>query len=198
MHSTVEVLMEDFGTQGFTTLPIENHGSTLTLSNGAILLCGGIKDMMKCIQWEDGIWKEHSTLNVIRVFHSAVVTQTATFLFGGMESTESYEYLSNNSNTWLMGKTKIPGGFCIGYAIASKDGEKIWLIGGDETEKRILSFNIKEHTFQELPAQLNVGRISHRCAFIPNTNKIMVTGGCNRTNVSRFCLKGLCFLANPS
>ena len=30
---------------------------------------------------------------------------------------------------------------------------------------------------QELPSQLNVGRLGHRCAFIPNTNKIMITGG---------------------
>ena len=28
-----------------------------------------------------------------------------------------------------------------------------------------------------MPFQLNVGRSHHRCAFIPNTNKIMITGG---------------------
>ena len=45
------------------------------------------------------------------------------------------------------------------------------------SKKRILRFNVKEHTFQELPSQLNVGRSGHRCAFIPNTNKVMITGG---------------------
>ena len=51
------------------------------------------------------------------------------------------------------------------------------LIGGFETEKRILSFDVESHTFQVLPFQFNVGRWNLSCAFIPNTNKIMVTGG---------------------
>ena len=48
------------------------------------------------------------------------------------------------------------------------------------TEKRILRFNIKNDTFQELNSHLNVGREDHRCAFIPHTNKIMITGGFHR------------------
>ena len=64
-----------------------------------------------------------------------------------------------------MGKTKIPGGFENGCAIAVKSGQEIWLIGGFRTEKRILSFDVESHTFQVLPFQLNVGRSSHRCYF---------------------------------
>ena len=79
----------------------------------------------------------------------------------------------------LMGKIEIIGGFSEGCAIAVKSVQEIWLIGGDGTEKRILSFNVNDHTFQLLPFQLNVGRCGHRCAFIPNTNKIMITGGYN-------------------
>ena len=199
-HS-VEVLMEEIGITKLTTLPMDNCSSTMTLRNGTILLFGGsgrIRDMRKCIQLDHGTWKNHSTLNRIRTSHSAVSTQTATFLFGGsdydifineavygmglfpaIKSTESYEYLPNNSNTWLMGKTKIPGGFESGCAIASKNGEKIWLIGGLETEKEILVFDTKEHRFQELPSQLNERRRWHKCAYIPNTNKIMIAGGLN-------------------
>ena len=66
-----------------------------------------------------------------------------------------------------------------GCAIAVKSGQEIWLIGGSSTEKRILSFDVESHTFQVLPFQLNVRRFIHRCAFIPNTNKIMITGGYN-------------------
>ena len=76
-----------------------------------------------------------------------------------------------------MGKTEIPGGFSEGCAVAVKSGQEIWLIGGDGTEKRILRFNIESHTFQVLPFQLNVGRVLHRFAFIPNTNKLIITGG---------------------
>merc|ERR1711902_86147 len=93
--------------------------------------------------------------------------------------TMSYEYLPKDSTTWLMGKTNIPGGFEGGCAIAVKSDQEIWLIGGVNTKKRILSFDVNEHTFQELPSQLNVGRNGHSCAFIPNTNKVMITGGRN-------------------
>ena len=97
----------------------------MTHSNGTFLICGGSGDTSECIQLVDGTWKDHSTLNRIRFSHSAVVTQTATFLFGGsdfdifvreevygsgldpvIKSTESYEYLPHNSNTWLMGMIK--------------------------------------------------------------------------------------------
>ena len=78
--------------------------------------------------------------------------------------------------------TEIPGGFRSGCAIAVKSDQEIWLIGGYGTEKRILSFNFENHTFQLLPFQLNEGRWGHRCAFIPNTNKIMITGGRSNLN----------------
>ena len=53
----------------------------------------------------------------------------------------------------------------------------LWLFGGYGSEKRILIFNVKDQTFQELSSLLNVGRKTHRCALIPDTNKVMLTGG---------------------
>ena len=144
--------------------------------NGTILLCGGFQNEKKCLQLYHGTWKEHSTLNVERVAHSAATTQAATFIFGGFFS-KTYEYLPNDSTEWIMGKTEIPGDFEDGYAIAVRSGQEIWLIGGRTTEKRILCFDVESQTFQVLPFQLNVGRYDPRCAFIPNTNKIMITGG---------------------
>ena len=160
----------------------------MVLQNGLILLCGGMlgEDMSstrstkRCLQFNKGIWKEHSTLNISRFHHSAVATQTAIFAFGGFDSKESYktyEYLPKDSTKWLMGKSEIPEAFIAGCAIAAKSGKEIWLIGGYKTEKRILMFNVSDHTFQSIPTQLNQGRREPRCAFIPNTNKIMITGG---------------------
>ena len=141
-------------------------------------MCGGRQNKQKCLQLDHSTWKNHSALNVARAGHSTVTTQTATFIFGGSFSPKTFEYLPNDSNTWLMGTTEIPGyGFKAGYAIAIKSGEEILLIGGYETQKRILSFNVKDHTFRELQSRLNVGRIGHRCAFIPKTKKVMITGG---------------------
>jgi len=180
--SSVEVLTGDLGTKKLPNLPDEIDGSPMVLHNGTILLCGGDYNLKKCLQLDHGTWKEHSTLNEKRWYHSAVTTQTATFLFGGLNSgyrETTYEYLPKDSTTWLMGKTNIPGGFREGYAIAVKSDQEIWLIGGCRTFKRILSFKIKDHTFEELSSQLNVGRAGHSCAFIPNTNKVMITGGYN-------------------
>ena len=78
--------------------------------------------------------------------------------------------------TWVMGKNTIPGGFSNGCAIAVKSEQEIWLIGGFSTEKRILCFNVNDHTFRELSSQLNVGRVAVRSSLISNTNKVMVTG----------------------
>ena len=55
--------------------------SSMVLHDGAILLCGGRGNEQKCLQLDHGTWKEHSTLNQKRDYHSAVTTQTATFLF---------------------------------------------------------------------------------------------------------------------
>ena len=171
-RSSVEVFTGDLATKQLPNLPIGIDGSSLVVHNGTILLCGGYNNWKKCLQLDHGTWKEHSTLNVERYRHAAVTTQTATFLFGGYHSWTTYEYLPKDSTTWLPGKTEIPVGFSVGCAIAVKSEQEIWLICG----KRMLSFNVKDHSFEELPSQLNGDKIGHRCAFIPNTNKVMITG----------------------
>ena len=151
----------------------------MVLHDDTILMIGGIGNHENCLQLDLGTWKDHSTLTAEeRICHSAVATQTATFVFGGTDSLFTYEYLPKGSNTWLKGKTEIPGGFR-GCAIAVKSGEEILLFGECEyNEKRILSFDVKNHTFRELSTELNVERSGRsRCAYIPNTNKIMITGG---------------------
>ena len=174
---TVEVIFGDLKTKQLTSLPKGIDRSSMVLHDGAILLSGGFSNEQKCLQLDHGTWKEHSTLNQKRDYHSAVTTQTATFLFGGTFSSRTYEYLPKGSTTWLMGKTIIPGCFTFGCAaIAVKSDQEIWLIEGYGA-KRILSFNVNDHTFKELPFQLNIGRYGPRCAFIPNTKKVMITGG---------------------
>ena len=97
-----------------------------------------------------------------------------------------------------MGKAEIPGGFHRGFAIAFKSRQEIWLIGGVGTEKRILSFDVESHTFQVLPFQLNFGREGHRCDFIPNTNKIMITGGYSLDSVEILdCEDGSVTMGSP-
>ena len=176
-NSSIDFLAGDLRMKQLPTLPTNIESSSMVAHDGTILLCGGFGNEKKCLQLDNGTWKEHSNLNVERALHSSVTTQKATFVFGGYYSKTTYEYLPKDSNEWMLGKTEIPGGFVDGYAISVKSEQGIWLIGGLTAEKRIISFDVRSHTFQVLPFQLNVGRVRHRCAFIPNTNKIMVTGG---------------------
>ena len=169
-------LTGDLVVKQLPVLPRNSHVnvlSSIVLQNGTIYLTGA----KRCYQLESGIWKEHSFLNEYRDSHSTVTTNSGTFLFGGRYSRNTYEYLPKNSTTWLMGKTKIPNGFEKGCAIAVKSDTEIWLIGGLKTEKRVLSFNVNDHTFQVLDFQLNKGRRGHACIIIPNTKKLLITGG---------------------
>ena len=177
---TVEVMIGDLGSKIVHKLLKHKYSPSMVMHNGSILICGGeSKDKSKvCLQLNSGIWTDHSTLNEKRVWHSVASTPIATFIFGGMYSFQTYEYLPKNSTTWHMGKTEIPGiGFFNASAVASKCGQKIWLIGGSVTEKTILKFNVNDQTFHEMTTQLNVERYKHRCCFIPKTNLIMITGG---------------------
>ena len=186
---TVEVIFGGLRTKQLPNLPEKTWELSMVYYDGAILLCGDTDNLRKCLQLDHGTWKKHSTLNEKRNHHSVITTKTGIFLFGGklLRSRRTYEFLPKGSRTWIMGKTEIPGGFDCGCAIAVKSDQEIWLIGGFGTERRILSFHVNDHTFEELPFQLSIGRRGHRCAFIPNTKKVMVTGGkdVNSFNTSR-------------
>ena len=92
--SAVDFLTGDLGFKQLPTLPQNIEYSSMVAHDGTILVCGGENTERKCLQMDHGTWKEHSTLNVERVWHSAVTTQTATFVFGGKISNKTYEYLS--------------------------------------------------------------------------------------------------------
>ena len=129
-HNECYFLAGNLGIKQLPTLPHNIKYSSMVLHNGTILLCGGSGNEKKCLQLDHGIWKEHSTLNVERTCHSVVTTQAATFVFGGFNTSKTYEYLPKGSTKWIIGKTVIPRGFQIGCAIAVKSGKEIWLIGG--------------------------------------------------------------------
>ena len=98
----MDILLEDLGIKQLPNLPQNIDGSSMVAHNGTILLCGGQGNSNKCLKLDHGTWKEHSTLNVERVVHSAVTTQTATFIFGGGYSRTTFEYLPKDSTKWLI------------------------------------------------------------------------------------------------
>ena len=121
-----------------------------------------------------------------RSYSSVVSTTSATFIFGGYYSKDTFEYLEKGALEWKLGETKIPVEFKSGCAVAiSKD--EIWLIGGLSTEDRILSFNVSSQNFTELEITLKQGREGHQCTIIPGTRSIIVTGGRDVRNKKYDC-----------
>ena len=156
------------------------------IHDGALMVCGGgtSKDdghydgSWKCFQLDNGTWKEHSTLQRRRGYSAIVTTDQGTFIFGGNEYSKSYEFLPIGSKMWMKGMpSQLPGGIFDASPIEVKSKQEIWLIGGNPKRKRILSFDINSHTSKELPFELINEREYHACAFIPGTDKIIVTGG---------------------
>ena len=115
--SRVDFLVGDQGIKQLPNLRKKISASSMVAHDGTILLCGGFGNPEKCLQLDHGTWKEHSTLNRNRVWHSAVTTEIATFIFGGGYSRTTYEYLPKDSTEWIMGRTEIPGGFAYGCGI---------------------------------------------------------------------------------
>ena len=183
--ASVEIFTGDMGKKKFPDMPKNFLCTSVFIHNGTITSVGSILDTMMttstCIQLDHGTWKQSGNTNVERSCSVTVTTRSATFLFGGESSGNTYEYLPKDSSTWLLGKTEIPG--AIDYsnccAIAVKSEQEIWLIGALDDRKSILCFNVNDHTFKKLPYQLNVERRGHKVGLIPNTNKIMITGGFN-------------------
>ena len=191
MYDSIEVISNSSNKKiELPKVPSKLSECSLFIHNGSLMFCGGYNKNSierKCYKLVEGKWKQHSTLNQPRFGASVVHTEKGTFLFGGdvYNLKPTFEYLPNEANEWKVGeKPEIPNRSRVGFAIEVKSKHQIWLIGGTSFDENgrsiltnILSFDINSETFQELPFKLNVGRFSHACAYIPGTNKILVTGG---------------------
>ena len=143
--------------------------------------------IMECFKLENGSLKHHSTLNFGGRRGTSIATNSVTFTFGGDYTDSSYEYLPKNSTTWILGTNIIPGGINEACGIAINSDQEILLIGNRyaDLNRKILKFNVKDHTFEELPTKLIHGRAGARCAYLPGNKKIIITGGLNLTMRSK-------------
>ena len=153
-----------------------SQSPSMFLHNETIILCGGFNNLKTCLKLQEGTWTEYTSMKRERDKAAVVSTTTATFIFGGWRNKDTYEYLENNAFEWKLGTANITDGFKSGCTIAISQDE-IWLIGGTRTEQRILSFNVENQNFTELPTKLKQERYGHQCAFIPGTRHLMITGG---------------------
>ena len=62
-NSKIEVLIGDLKSKKLPDLPQNIEMPSMVLHYGTILVFGGWKNNKKCLQLDDGTWKDHSTLN---------------------------------------------------------------------------------------------------------------------------------------
>ena len=127
---------------GLTNLPKSVFfNPSMFLHNETIMICGGSNNLKTCLKLEEGNWTEYNSLKQERRDATVVSTTTSTFIFGGTFSKDTYEYLEKNGSAWKLGETNIPDGLDNGCSVVISQDE-IWLIGGSNTEQRVLSFNV--------------------------------------------------------
>ena len=156
-HYTVEIIFGDLQNRQLPPLWTRlMAGSLMALHDGEILLFGGGPGQCKqdCYKLRKGFSRQNVHSILTDNFRSSAVTvETGTFVFGGKPNIHgrptTYEYLPKGSTTWQKGKTPIPEYFYKGSAIAVKSGQEILLIGGLGTERRILSFDVNDHSFTQ-------------------------------------------------
>ena len=181
----LEVLI-DSGLPILQPLPFCPFGSTLSVFDGTILVCGGASNGNNCYSYSNGFWAFHSKMNRSRRYHSAVSTKNCLYVFGGHDSIsgqDTFEYLPVGSTQWQLGQGFLPGGgFVNGSATSINSGKEILLIGGLSYETSIVKFDVASHTFCGLSAVcLQSKRMGHSCAILPS-GEILITGGCWRSN----------------
>ena len=86
---------------------------------------------------EDDKWSQFNLLIDQRKDASIVTTKNATYIFGGIGSKNSIEFLRHDSNIWQQGPSIPFNHFQLGCGVSISDSE-ILLIGGTNNERSIL------------------------------------------------------------
>ena len=182
--TTAEVLTGGANQIQLPNLPIATSAQSMINHYGTILHCGGsaTDSRQSCLKLSNGAWVSHSTLNAARRSSGAATTNSGSFIFGGYNSDSTFEYMTKGNTNWQTGNQNIPNGYIAGCVIQISD-EIIYLIGGRSSttnyESRILAFDSTSKVFTTLSTKLITGRWAHSCEFIPNTTKVMISGGFN-------------------
>ena len=100
----------------FPEFNVVSHPMVQT-NNGDILSCGGQSKKI-CYVLRDGNWVKHSTLNLARNGAVAIQMANGTYIFGGITSPSTSEFLPNNATVWQKGPN-IPFFYCSLISLAS-------------------------------------------------------------------------------
>ena len=153
---------------------IDWQPSLILTNDNNILLCGGLNNQQECLHLNDKNWVHHSDLIDWRRYATAITMAKGTFIFGGWDSPNTWEWLPSGSSTWVLGGSIPDPRFRDGCGVPVSTSE-ILLIGGAETKQHILKFNVVTEEWTEMDEKLQPGRYDHSC--ISFKNNIIVSGG---------------------
>ena len=171
--SDVEVLNEEKECK-VTSLSAATVSPSLFQHKENLLLCGGKNHEKECFQLQNDTWSNFNSLIQKRRSASIVSMRSQSYILGGALSKTTSEVLHHYNNSWQQGP-EIPNyGFMNGCGVKLSDDEFL-IIGGYDSETRILKLIVHNNTWQEVPIELTFGRDSHRC--IVFNKQIIITGG---------------------
>ena len=149
--------------------------SLFLTSENNILLCGGTRNEYECLEMKVNNWIHHSDLIEKRGKATSVTMAKGTFIFGGVHSRNTWEWLPSGNSTWVQGGNIPDPGFSSGCGVPISTNE-ILLIGGEEKpHDRILKFNVETNEWTEMDEKLYQPIHGHSCLLFKNN--IIVSGG---------------------
>ena len=193
--SYVEVITGDFGKFELPNL-LTVGGHSLAMHNGALVSCGGhagknyrdsfgmgLKSSLRCLQLDaiSRSWKFHSVLNedkeYMRTAATAVTTKAGTFLLG-FDYPLKLEHLPEKAKKWRQVDFDDPDGNFLGLlnhtsAVVHQSNQIVWIFGPEN----VFLLHLVKRSISKLASKLNVPRYNPRCSYLPNTKKIIITGG---------------------
>ena len=148
--------------------------SLFLTSENNILLCGGTRNEYECLEMKENNWIHHSDLIEQRTQATSITMAKGTFIFGGVHSRNTWEWLPSGSSTWVQGGNIPDPGFFSGCGVPISTNE-ILLIGGVVSTDRILKFNVETNEWTEMDEKLYQANYDHSCLLFKNN--IIVSGG---------------------
>ena len=153
---------------------ISGQPSLILTNDDNIILCGGFRNEYECLEMKENNWMHHSDLIEKRELATSVTMAKGTFIFGGHESRNTWEWLPSGSSTWVQGGNIPDPGFFSGCGVPISTNE-ILLIGGVVSTDRILKFNVETNEWTEMDEKLYPPNHGHSCLLFKNN--IIVSGG---------------------
>ena len=145
----------------------------ITNNNELMTLGGWIGDRKQCYKLVNGSWQKQNPLTQPRRYAVGITMADGIFVFGGMYSPLTSDFLPNGQSEWQAGPAILEPGITDGHGVAISPTE-LFLVGGAKTENKILKYNINCRIWTKFGSLLQE-RWGHRCFF--HGGNVVVTGG---------------------